>query len=95
MAKPNRGGKRGVGPTISPELKQKYRGRFADGTAEQLDRAERNLTFNIERTKQAIASAKYMTGVTKAEHLAHHNDTLRELMAQMAELQTEKRKRTK
>ena len=73
----------------------KYAGRFATGTPEQLELAERNLTKYIEQEKNAIASAKYMSGQTKQEHLGHHTNTLRELTAQMKELQREKKRRKK
>ena len=77
----------------SAESGGKYAGRFADGTEEQLRRAERNLTNGIERTKNAIASNKYMVGQSKKEHLAHHTNTLKELEAQQAELKREMTKR--
>lgn len=72
-----------------------YAGRFASGTAEQLARAETNLKNAISREKDAIASAKYMSGATKQEHLSFHNSQLKALTQQMNELQKEKKKRKK
>lgn len=72
----------------------KYAGRYSDGTEKQLASAERNLARYIEQAKNAIASAKYMSGDSKKEHLAHHTASLKELTAQMEELQREKQRRT-
>ena len=70
-----------------------YAGRFASGTPEQLIRAEKNLLYNIERTKDAIANSPARFSKDWAEHRKHHEDTLRELKLQLNELKKEKKRR--
>lgn len=72
----------------------KYRGRYSGGTDKQLAGAESQLKDYIAREEKAIASAKYMSGSTRDEHLSFHNDSLKELKLQMQELQREKQKRS-
>lgn len=78
---------------IATKQKSKYAGRFADGTPEQLKRAEANLKQGIEREQKAIKNSP--AHITKGweEHLKDHKNTLKELKAQYAELQREKKRR--
>lgn len=74
----------------------KYAGRYADGTEEQLRQAERNLNSNIARLESTVANQEKMNEIGKGqfnERLNTNKNSLNELKLQYEELQNEFKKR--
>ena len=82
-------GGRGASSTSSG----KYAGMFANGTAEQLARAEKNLLSSIQREETAISNSPSMFSKDWASHKQYHQDQLKALKLQLKELKKEKKRR--
>lgn len=75
-----------------------YKGRFSDGTDEQLQQAKRNLEYYIESLTKTVEGQKYNNKIAPGqftEQLKINQNSLKGVKAQYEELKREFKKREK